>query len=183
MATARGRVEAGSKTSCQMEEPGMRTVMQAILVMKLLGATALAQADLSGDWMVIYESEQPNITRMVLKVEGEKLTGSVRGRALTGIVKGNQIEFKVGDAPAKGVLEQGELKGEATFGGRTVTWKAVRVPARPALPETHDFEPKEFHLYFSSSIKPALRIHLGDTVRTWSVDAGGSDREGKRRSP
>jgi amidase len=101
---------------------------------------------------------------------------------LTGIIKGNQIEFKVDDAPAKGVLEQGELKGDATFGGRTVTWKAVRLPKRPAQPQTHDFEPNEFHLYFSSSIKPALSIHQGDTVRTWSVDAGGNDKEGKRRS-
>ena len=162
----------------------MRTVMRTILVVILPAAMALAQDDLSGDWMVsIYESERPNITRMVLKVEGDKLTGWVRGRALTGTINGNQIEFKVGNAPAKGVFEQGELKGEGTFGGRTVTWKAVRLPKRPSQPQTHDFEPSEFHLYFSSSIKPALRIHQGDTVRTWSVDAGGNDKEGKRRSP
>jgi amidase len=162
----------------------MRTVMRTILVVMLPAAMALAQDDLSGDWMIsVYESERPNITRMVLKVEGEKLTGWVRGGALTGTISGNQLEFKVGNAPAKGVFEQGELKGEATFGGRTVKWKAVRLPKRPAQSQTHDFEPKEFHLYFSSSIKPALRIHQGDTVRTWSVDAGGSDREGKRLSP
>ncbi|MEJ7609163.1 MAG: acetamidase, partial [Bryobacteraceae bacterium] len=27
-----------------------------------------------------------------------------------------------------------------------------------------------------------LTINPGDTVRTWSVDAGGTDKEGKRRS-
>jgi amidase len=161
----------------------MRTVMRTILVVILPAVMALTQDDLSGDWMLsIYESERPNITRLVLKVEGENLTAWVGSRAATGTIKGNQIEFKVGNAPATGVFEQGELKGEATLGGRTVTWKAVRLPKRPSQPQTHDFEPKEFHLYFSSSIKPALRIHQGDTVRTWSVDAGGSDKEGKRRS-
>src|SRR4029450_8458361 len=161
----------------------LRTVIQTILVVILPAAMALAQDDLSGDWRLsIYESERPNITRLVLKVEGENLTAWVGSRAATGTIKGNQIEFKVGNSPAKGVFEQGELKGEATLGGRTVTWKAVRLPKRPSQPQTHDFEPKEFHLYFSSSIKPALRIHQGDTVRTWSVDAGGNDKEGKRRS-
>ena len=30
--------------------------------------------------------------------------------------------------------------------------------------------------------RPVLRIHPGDTVRTWSVDAGGRDKQGNRRS-
>jgi acetamidase/formamidase len=37
-------------------------------------------------------------------------------------------------------------------------------------------------LYFSSSVEPVLRIQPGDTVRTWSVDAGGRDKTGARRS-
>jgi acetamidase/formamidase len=68
------------------------------------------------------------------------------------------------------------------FPDRTVKWTAVRIPPRPAAPRTHDFEPTEFHRYFSSAIKPALRISPGDTVRTWAVDAGGRDKEGTRRS-
>ncbi len=31
-------------------------------------------------------------------------------------------------------------------------------------------------------VAPVLRIHPGDTVRTWSVDAGGRDKQGNRRS-
>ena len=56
------------------------------------------------------------------------------------------------------------------------------MPPRPAAPTTHDFEPSQFHLYFSGKVAPVLRIHPGDTVRTWSVDAGGSDKQGNRRS-
>jgi amidase len=156
----------------------------ALLAVFLTPAVAMAQTDVEGDWMIsTFESERPNITRLWLKVEGDKLTGSMGGRAVSGTLKGNQIELKVGDALANGVLEQGEMKGEVTFSQRTVTWKAVRLLERPAQPQVHDFEPKEFHLYFSSSTKPALRIHRGDRVRTWSVDAGGNDKEGKRRSP
>jgi acetamidase/formamidase len=44
------------------------------------------------------------------------------------------------------------------------------------------FEPTAFHLYFSSRVEPVLRIQPGDTVRTWSVDAGGRDKAGTRRS-
>jgi acetamidase/formamidase len=57
------------------------------------------------------------------------------------------------------------------------------VPSAPSAPRTYDFEPSQFHLYFSSEVAPPLRIHPGDTVRTWSVDAGGRDKQGNRRSP
>jgi acetamidase/formamidase len=74
------------------------------------------------------------------------------------------------------------MNGEATFPDRTVKWTAVRIPARPSSPGTYDFEPTEFHQYFSSKIKPVMRIHPGDTVRTWAVDAGGRDKQGAQRS-
>src|SRR5439155_11834084 len=49
-------------------------------------------------------------------------------------------------------------------------------------PRTHTFEPVKFHRVFSGAIEPALRIQAGDTVRTWTVDAGGRDAKGERRS-
>jgi acetamidase/formamidase len=97
-------------------------------------------------------------------------------------VRGGEIEFKRGEATTKGRIEGGRMKGEANMFGDTFTWNAERLPPRPAKPQVHDFEPTEFHQYFSSAIKPVLKIHPGDTVRTWSVDAGGRDKEGKRRS-
>jgi len=58
------------------------------------------------------------------------------------------------------------MSGEIMMRGRAMKWSAARIPPRPAPPRVHDFEP------------PALR-----PVRTWSVDDGGVDSKGQRRSP
>ena len=154
----------------------------AVLV-GLPAAPATAQQNVAGDWLITaYEQFGPNVTRLSLSVEGETLTGTFGGRPIEGTARGSAIEFKGGNLNATGSLDGAELKGEVVFPDRTVTWSAVRIPPRPASPKTHDFEPTEFHLYFSSKVNPALRIHPGDTVRTWSVDAGGRDKQGTRRS-
>jgi amidase len=44
---------------------------------------------------------------------------------------------------------------------------------------THDFEPTRFHITIGSH-EPVLRVASGDTVRTWCVDSGGSDRKGEQ---
>ena len=53
---------------------------------------------------------------------------------------------------------------------------------KTATPRSHQFEPTEFQHVFSDAIKPVLRINPGDTVTTWSVDAGGTDPRGVRRT-
>src|SRR4029078_6167611 len=60
---------------------------------------------------------------------------------------------------------------------------ARRPPAQTATPRTHQFTPTKFYNHFSSKFEPVLHIAPGDTVDTWSVDAGGMDASGKRRSP
>jgi acetamidase/formamidase len=47
---------------------------------------------------------------------------------------------------------------------------------------THDFDPTVFHVSLGSH-DPVLRIASGDTVRTWCVDSGGSDRSGEQITP
>jgi acetamidase/formamidase len=132
--------------------------------------------------MTIHDQFASNIMRLTLTVDGERLTGVAGNLALEGTVRSAAVEFKTGNIAAKGVLEGSELRGEATLPDRTVKWTALRLPPRPAAPRTHEFEPVQFHQYFSSQIKPVLRIHPGDTVRTWAVDAGGTDKQGIRRS-
>jgi acetamidase/formamidase len=119
---------------------------------------------------------------MSLATSGDAVSGTAAGQKFEGTVNGSALEIKLFRALVKGALVGEELRGEAMFPDRTVKWTAVRIPPRPAAPRTHDFEPTEFHRYFSSAIKPALRISPGDTVRTWAVDAGGRDKEGTRRS-
>jgi acetamidase/formamidase len=43
----------------------------------------------------------------------------------------------------------------------------------------HDFEPTRFHRTIGSH-EPALRVASGDTIRSWSVDSGGYDRNGEQ---
>src|SRR5881296_2376141 len=49
------------------------------------------------------------------------------------------------------------------------------------LSETHRFEPKVFYNTFSGAHPPALRIKPGDSVNTYTIDAGGKDAAGAQR--
>ena len=175
----------------------------AVSIACLLVAVSLAAApatDLSGEWELIMTLfGNPLAYRMELKVEGGKLTGSVsRGKPtpITGTIQGpgDRVRFEWKDPDGTqntfdGRLEKGELTGTASFSGEpygatpSMPWRAKRAATdRPGVPRTLDFEPKEFHRVFSSTIAPVLRIWPGDAVRTWTVDAGGVDVQGKSRS-
>ncbi|MBV9506627.1 MAG: acetamidase/formamidase family protein [Acidobacteriia bacterium] len=47
--------------------------------------------------------------------------------------------------------------------------------------ETYHFEPQQFYNTFSAEHKPVLRIHPGDHVITYTIDAGGFDSKGAQR--
>ena len=161
----------------------MRTRVRVAILVGLLTPSVAAQVNVAGEWMLTLEDQfGPSIMRLSLVVMGETLTGTAGTRSIEGTVRGATIQFKGTNLTANGSLDGAVLKGEAIFPDRTVKWTAVRMAPRPPAPTTHDFEPSRFHLYFSSKVAPALRIHPGDTVRTWSVDAGGRDKQGTRRS-
>jgi acetamidase/formamidase len=83
------------------------------------------------------------------------------------------------------VLKGDRIEGTATTveDKLALKWDAYREPPkRTGPPQTHTFEPTQFEHYFSDAIKPVLRLNAGDTVKTWSVDAGGSDPKGVRRT-
>jgi amidase len=162
----------------------MKTLCGAALAAALVCQSAVAQQTIAGEWMLTTLDEfGPNIMRLSLTIVGDKVSGTASGgRQIEGTVQGTSIEFKIDNVINKASLEGADLKGEAVFPDRTVKWTAVRIPPRPPSPRTHEFEPSEFHLYFSSKAKPVLRIQPGDTVRTWSVDAGGRDKTSNRRS-
>lgn len=161
----------------------MKTFLRTSILAALAYISLAAQGSLAGEWVItVHDQFSTDVGRLVLVVNGDALSGTLRGRSIEGTVKGNTIEFKAQNAVVKGTLEGNELKGEAVFPDRTAKWTAVRIPPRSPAARTHEFEPTEFHQYFSSTIKPALRIQPGDTVRTWAVDAGGRDKLGNRRS-
>lgn len=167
------------------------------LLLAAAGARAAAPPDVSGEWELTTDVlGNPLAARMTLTVEKGKLTGTIRSggpKAVTGSVEGDRVRFEWKDRDGTvsaydGRLQNGQLSGTVTYSGETwgasppSTWRARRPPAdKPAAPRTLDFEPKQFHRVFSSTIEPALRIWPGDTVRTKTVDAGGVDWNGKTR--
>src|SRR5215212_9203437 len=123
-----------------------------------LAIPAFAQTGLSGQWAITLYDEfgKPEIRRLLLKEDGEKLTGSIGSQSFEGSAKGLDLSIKLGNVELKGRLIDGQLEGDATQGERRAKWKAVRLPDGRRQPRTHTFEPAQFELYFTSSAKPVL---------------------------
>jgi acetamidase/formamidase len=146
-------------------------------------------ADVTGRWNFHLErfGEEFGAARIELKTEGTKLTGTLNELTLAGSVEGDRVQITL----TRGINPWGSLEGHVTGdrmegtgkqGNDEFAWKAVRARENTAPPQTHTFEPKQFHRAFSGTIPPALHIHSGDTVKTTTVDAGGTDAKGVRRS-
>ncbi|MGA7240292.1 MAG: acetamidase/formamidase family protein [Bryobacteraceae bacterium] len=158
----------------------------------LLAAAVLllgAPADIAGSWILHLVSlgEETSPARVELIVNGSKVTGTLNELKLEGTWQDGVLKVRAtrpnGEefAVLEGRLSGAELRGTAQ--GKDLAWVARRVPpASSAPPQTRTFEPTEFHRYFSGTIAPALHINPGDTVRTTTVDAGGRDSKGERRS-
>lgn len=163
--------------------------MRILASFLLAAATALA-ADISGDWEFTAKMMgDANYVRATLKVDGNKLSGTIDDMKVAGSIEGDKFNFTVsrpnGDVfgTFEGAVKGDRLAGTALIFKRdNVEWVAARPATPPATPRTLDFEPKEFHRVFSDAIPPVLHVFPGDTVRTWTVDAGGTDPKGVRRS-
>jgi len=166
--------------------------MKLFLCLFLLALlVSAAPADIAGAWILhlIQSGEEMSPARVELKVEGDKVTGTLNELKLEGTWQGDVLNLKATrpDGEQFGVLEGrlngAELRGTAQHGTDTLQWVARRIPAASTEPpQTRTFEPAKFHRYFSGTIDPALHINPGDTVRTSTVDAGGVDSKGTRRS-
>jgi amidase len=164
--------------------------MNSILACFLMAASTMVAADLSGDWeMSAKLMDDTQYVRITLKIDGGKLTGALNELKLEGSVDGNKLAFTAtrpgGEAfgTFEGVVRGDEISGTALWRKTDkVEWVAKRPAQPPATPRTLDFEPKEFHRVFSDAIPPVLHVFPGDTVRTWTVDAGGVDPKGVHRS-
>jgi acetamidase/formamidase len=167
----------------------MRTGTAALFV--VLTAVSVSAADVSGSWeLTVRLLNDVNHARVTLTVNGEKLTGTLNELKLEGAVKGDDVDF-VATRPTgerfgvfTGRVNGTDMSGTASWPGFTedVSWTARRAKAKPAKPQVHQFEPKEFHRVFSDAIPPVLHVFPGDTVSTWTVDAAGVDGKGVRRS-
>jgi amidase len=164
--------------------------MNRILASFLLTAAAAMASDISGDWEFAGKIlGDTSYVRVTLKADGNKLTGNLNELKLEGTIDGDHLSFAATrpNGDPFGTFE-GTVRGEQIAGTALwhktdkVEWVAKRPARAPAAPRTLDFEPTEFHRVFSDAIPPVLHVFPGDTVRTWTVDAGGTDPKGVRRS-
>jgi acetamidase/formamidase len=165
------------------------------IVVLLLWPSALPgqrvdSANPAGEWVFAHTLYgQTDYARMTVEISGERLTVALWEMKLEGRVRDGKLEAKRSrdkEGPAMsmtGTVAQHGMTGEFTVGELSGKWRATKSPVRsPNAPREHKFEPTEFHRVFSGAIPPVLHIHPGDSVKTWSVDAGGVDAKGIRRS-
>jgi acetamidase/formamidase len=134
--------------------------------------------------------DNDNYDRLHLELNGTKLTGKLGNDAFDGTFQNGRLEGVVKPNPQEtikltGVLKNGRIEGSGTVVEEKIDlkWEAYPEPPKStAPPRTYTFEPTQFQHFFSDSIEPVLHIKPGDSVKTWSVDAGGTDPKGVRRT-
>jgi amidase len=163
--------------------------MTRVMLLVFLPVFAYA-ADVSGQWNfhLVRFGDEFAAARVELKAEGAKVTGTLNELKLEGTIEGDRLRITATRPDGKewGKFD-GQVKGDDVSG--TVKqpedefqWKARRAAVSSAAPKTHTFEPTQFHRVFSGAIPPVLHINSGDTIKTWTVDAGGRDAKAVRRS-
>jgi amidase len=146
--------------------------------------------DISGSWILIEKfRDETRAHRINLQVMDNKITGRSGSSSIDGSIADSVITLRwltgIGrvEATYKGKQQDGAMIGEGVWNGVKLEWSARRPAVRPeGGPRTHTFTPTEYHRVFSHAIAPALRIFPGDTVKTKSVDTGGSDENSVRQS-
>jgi len=164
--------------------------MNKLALLLLVIASSIAAADIEGSWRIsiVAFGEETGSAKLELKVQGDQLSGTLNELKIEGTFKNGDLKFTAtrpnGDkfATFEGRANGSELSGTARRGDDDLKWIATRKAVITATPQTRTFEPTQFHRYFSGTIPPALHINPGDTIRTTTVDAGGRDATGKRRS-
>lgn len=147
-------------------------------------------ADVSGRWNLhlVRFGEIASSARVELKADGTEVTGTLNELKLAGTFEGDRLRLTATRPDGSnwgtfdGRLQGDDFAGAVKQGNDEFNWKARRDPAATGAPKTHVFEPKVFYRNFSGAIPPALHINPGDSIKTYTVDAGGVDSKGVRRS-
>lgn len=169
-----------------------------VLVWNVFAILSMAQSTdpISGEWFITRVVLGNQLyQKFTLKFENGKVTGAfASGKKIEGTLQGNVLHFIARDANST-------IECTATLSGSTIAGKfvetvtndtkelnesaitATRMPApRSGPPQRHEFTPSTFYREFSAAPDPVLHIWPGDTVHTTTVDAGGADERGIRRS-
>ncbi len=167
----------------------MQKIIHCSLLIILLAGSIFGQPPesapptLIGTWVFKMEGDN-SPQRVRITAENNALKGNVYGQNFTPTLKNNQLEFRVGNYQWSGTLQGDQINGEILAGSNRSKWSARRV-VTGAAPKTYDYVPiaNAYSLYFSGNGAPVLRLNAGDTVRTKTVDASGTDENSRRISP
>jgi Predicted acetamidase/formamidase len=162
--------------------------MNRIALLTALWAPALvAQPQIAGDWEMSHR-QLSSVGYFMLHIDqsGDQISGSFGPVKLTGTFRDAVIKATSDERGRAGTLtatvKGDEMQGSGQDEDGPFTFTARLPHPLTGSPRSRQFTPTEFHHYFSGNTPPALHIGAGDTVATTSVDAGGVDENGKRRT-
>jgi amidase len=168
-----------------------------LCLLALAPLSACAQTpSMAGRWLVSTDYfGTPLYYRLNLEQNGNKLTGTYRGYKFEGTANGSAFHLFAKDEEsntdeltgtvANGTLQATDTETDSDNPANPVTLKitATLVPALAhPTPQRHEFTPTVFYRQVSARNKPVLTINPGDTIHTTTVDAGGNDFNGVKRS-
>ena len=163
--------------------------MAKTLLVLFLTAYGLAAADNSGEWYltIMAQGERIAANRITITQADKAITFKFMGVEFKGEIDGSRVSASGMDngrtASFDGTISGDRMQGDVLIpSGLKGKWSAERPKPLAKGSKVHDFTPTEFQRYLSAAIPPVLRIQPGDTVRTWSVDAGGRDASNKTLS-
>jgi amidase len=177
--------------------------MRKFGVFALLGTALIAsaqQSSLTGKWTTDIDTfGTPTNWNLTFAQKGDKITGELGGDALEGTVKDGKLQFHAKDpqggyedvtATVSGdritgslVWAQNASVDHPTTHNFTATRNGIATSSKAApAAKTHEFTPTVFRRQFSPAYEPVLTVNSGDTIHTWTVDAGGYDASGTPRS-
>jgi len=174
------------------------SLLCASVALVLLGASSAAQQPtprppLNGTWTLW--RRQPTGIDTPLRVTLESRSDSVTVTAANGLMlrglsttTGITLTGKAGDKTTDIALSArwvgDSLLGRGKQGADSISvlWLARERPRLASSPTRQTVHPTEFFRIVSTTPRPLAHLWSGDTVHTETVDAGGTDSSGKRRS-
>ncbi len=157
----------------------------------LFAAASASAGTFDGVWEItITRFGEPDMfRRATFKTTGGKLAGQSGNVKIEGTTQGDTVSFEAREANGdlmgnlSGTMVEDVVVGTGKVFDLPATWTARHPAERPAgAQKTHRFTPRAFHRQFSSSVPPVMHVFPGDSVSTWTVDAGGKDATEKARS-
>ncbi|HEY6490173.1 MAG: hypothetical protein WCC26_06585 [Terracidiphilus sp.] len=173
------------------------TRVKLLMLLNLFLLTAAAQTSSNtGRWIVSTDYFGTPLTPLLnIQQTGEKVTATGRDYKYVGTLHGTALHLTATDEQgntdeitaklADGKMEGTDTETDANDKAHPMTLKftAILAPALEHLqPKTHEFSPTIFYRQVSAFNKPVLTINPGDTIHTITVDAGGTDMNGVKRS-